>query len=66
MTQLTTPRRIRFRLVLAAMTLSVLGGTAISAPAAGPSITCLGNNDSRSGGGDRGVCLVVPLPDLPR
>lgn len=66
MTQPLSPRRIRFRVVLAAMTLSVIGGTAISAAAAGPSITCLGSNDSRTGGGDKGLCLVIPLPDLPR
>jgi hypothetical protein len=65
MTQPTPPRRIRFRLVLAAMALSVIGGTAIHAAAAAPSITCLGNSDSRSGG-DKGICLIVPLPDLPR
>ena len=64
MTQPSPTRRTSPRLVLAALVLAVVSGTAVTAAAAS-SVTCVGNSDSQTSGSDKGICVVIPLPDLP-
>ncbi len=60
------------RLIFAAMTLTLLGGTAAAASAAGSETTqakshviCLINQDPTAGGAQQGLCLVWDDPTLP-
>ena len=57
--------RVSRRVVVVALTLTVLGGGSAIASAETKHVTCLINTDSTSSGPDKGICVVVPLPDLP-
>lgn len=64
-TQPSSPRRPRpsRRGIVVLLALTIVGGSSAVA-SAGHSVTCLINADSSSGA-EKGVCLVVPVPDLP-